>query len=233
MRLVGRAIAGILAATSAAAADLVVVEARGVALKAGQTIKDSEPLMLREGQRVTLIAADGRTIKLTGPHDKPPLAGAGTNEGTSVIAALAALKTQKEARLTQAGVIRNVSLTPLPDPWLADAAQSGSVCVKEGEQIVFWREDSRREEALTLSPSDRSWSAKAVWPAGAERLVVPALFPLKDRGLYVVETAGRQAALTVQIVPRVVAGERLQAAWLVEKGCETQAEAIVRKLPAQ
>ena len=56
------ALAGSLAAGSASAAVLVVVEARGVPLKPGSTLDSTKPLTLQQGQHVTLVSDTGSTL---------------------------------------------------------------------------------------------------------------------------------------------------------------------------
>ena len=56
-----------LAVQAAAAASLVIVEARGINLKLGTTLDAATPLLLRQGQHVTLITETGSTLKLDGP----------------------------------------------------------------------------------------------------------------------------------------------------------------------
>jgi hypothetical protein len=218
------------AASVAGAAELVVVDARGGGLRPGQKIADDRPLILKDGERVTLIAADGRTVKLTGPHDKAPVTGGGA-EGTSILAAFEALKTQKDPRLSKAGVVRNVGVGPdLPDPWVADARRGGNVCLKPGAPIVFWRAEPGETVPLSLTPADRSWRATASWAAGQDRVQMPALFPLRDRAAYVVKAGDSEAALTINIIPEALVSERMQAAFMIEKRCQAQAEALIRAI---
>ena len=58
----------------ASAEDMVVVAARGIGLHPGERVDSAKPLVLGEGQHVTLIAVNGVTLKLDGPYDKPPAA---------------------------------------------------------------------------------------------------------------------------------------------------------------
>ncbi|HEX3483593.1 MAG TPA: hypothetical protein VHT51_00945, partial [Micropepsaceae bacterium] len=57
---------------TAKAADFIVIDARRVALRVGQTVDSTKPLTLKEGQQITLISPTGATIKLDGPYDKAP-----------------------------------------------------------------------------------------------------------------------------------------------------------------
>jgi hypothetical protein len=217
-------------ATAASAADLVVADARNVALKPGQVVQSGQALKLESGQRLTLITKDGRTLRLAGPYNAVPGATEGSAQAATVVEALAALRTQKDGRLTEAGVVRKMSLVPLPEPWVADAEAGGNVCVRQGEQLVFWRPVSVREEKVRLQPNDHSWTADAVWARGVDRIEVPAKLPLRNRNLYQIEVGEQQAVLTVQIVPKTVDEPAAQAAWMLEKGCTSQAAAMLAEI---
>ena len=104
----------IVLSAAAEAADLVVADAHNIALEPGQLVDGDRPLVLRDDQRLTLIAKDGRTIRLRGPYDGRPGV-AGSADTTTLFEGLAALRTEKEARLNQAGVVRSPS-SLIPEP---------------------------------------------------------------------------------------------------------------------
>src|SRR5215469_844966 len=138
-------------ASLAVAAELVVVEARGVSLKQGEVIDDAKPLTLTDGQLVTLVAENGSILTLRGPYDQAPAAGSG---GVDVASALGALKTGSARNV--AGVIRAAAVdVHLPAPWLVDLSHPGVACLRKDETPVFWRE-SNAGGVLTMTPSDRS-----------------------------------------------------------------------------
>ena len=60
------------AGLSAHAETLIVMEARGVNLKAGAQIDGDQVLTLKEGERLTLIRSDGTVLTLRGPFSKTP-----------------------------------------------------------------------------------------------------------------------------------------------------------------
>jgi hypothetical protein len=212
---------------AAQAANVIVVEARGVALKPGQTLDDTKPLMLKEGQHVTLISPNGATFKLDGPYNKPPAAD--QNAGVPIGTRLAALVTQNTARTGEVGTTRGTTpLAKLPDPWLFDISRNGTVCLREGAMPVFWRPDASKPATLTVMPGDRSWKAEAKWPAGTDRIMVATNVPIHGDATYLVSLDNAQAALTVSDVPAVLNNDSMRAAWMAEKGCDAQAEALLR-----
>ena len=218
--------AALLAAGTAHAANLIVVEARGIAMKPGTQIDDSKPLVLKQGQHVTLISMQGATLAIDGPYNAPPSAGGG---GKSVGATLAALTTERNARTGEAGVTRGGAPNALPEPWLFDATRSGNVCLQEGTQPVCWRPDAKSPVSIVVMPVDRSWKSKADWAAGSNRITVTTDVPMHGGAAYVVNYGGTDYALAVATVPASLANDSMRAAWMVNKGCEAQAEALLQR----
>jgi hypothetical protein len=210
-------------ASAAVAAELVVVEARGVSLKQGEVIDDAQPLTLKEGQLVTLVAENGSILTLRGPYDQAPKVGSG---GVDVASALGALTTGKAQNV--ACVVRAANAdVHLPSPWLIDVSHPGVACLRPGEQPVLWRA-SDTGVLLTMMPSDRSWRAQAPWPAGSPTLQAPTNFPIKDGRTYLADFGGKPVAVTLTQIPPKVTNARMQAAWMLEKGCVAQAEALLK-----
>ncbi|HUK60444.1 MAG TPA: hypothetical protein VLV50_14540 [Stellaceae bacterium] len=212
----------------ARADDMVVVAARGIALAPGTRVDPAKPLVLAQGQHVTLIALNGTTLKLDGPYDKAPaLADGGSDLGQ----ALAALVTQNTARTTEAGVTRAAAtVAHLPSPWLLDVSRGGSVCLRDGAMPVFWRPTDKAAAHLTVMPADRSWKGEAKWPAGDDELSAPSDLPVHGDAIYFMTIDnGEEAAITVNLIPRTLASTAMQAAWLAHQGCEAQAEALLRQ----
>src|SRR5882757_4372383 len=187
-------------AQSASAAVLVVAEARGIALKPGATLDSTKPLTLKQGQHVTLISETGSTLKLDGPYDRPPTAGGGGG-GVGLNQTLAALVTQRTARAGEFGVTRGTVLADLPEPWVLDATHSGNVCVMENGTPVFWRPDPKAAVAISVAPVDRSWTAKAQWPVGSDRIQITTDVPMRAGETYVVNFNGNESAVTMVQVP--------------------------------
>jgi len=221
-------LAAIVCGSSANAASLIVVEARGIALKPGASLDASKPLLLRQGQHVTLISENGATLQLDGPYNQPPSAG---GQGRSIGATLAALGTEHNARTGEAGVTRGIAPNTLPDPWLIDVSHNGNVCLRENQRPVFWRPDPSSRQALVVMPDDRSWKSEGIWPAGISRLSVTTNVPMHGGATYVVKYNGSEYDLTVNAVPASLPNDQVRAAWMAQKGCEAQAEALIRSRP--
>jgi hypothetical protein len=225
--LLGLALSSALAASAAHAAQYVVVESRGVALKPGTVLDPSKPLSLKQGQHVTLISDTGVTLKLDGPFDRAPSVESG--KGVDLGSTLKGLVTEREARLTEVGTTRGKQGVTLPDPWLLDSSRGGNACLLEGQAPVFWRPDKSGAIKFAITPADRSWKAEATWPAGVDRLAVSTPIVIRGDAAYFVAYNGTEAAITIDTVPSSLPNDKMRAAWMAEKGCEAQAEALLRK----
>lgn len=219
-------LAAALVVGGADAATLVVVEARGIALKPGAILQSEAVLTLKQGQHVTLISETGSTLKIDGPYDKPPVAveGGGVNLNNT----LRALVTQREARSGEFGTTRAAVLAKLPDPWLVDATRGGNGCMLENRAPMFWRPAADSESRLTVSAADRSWKAQAKWPAGQDRLAITTDVPLRGGETYIVTVGGSESAISMVSVPATLTNDAMRTAWMAEKGCEAQAAALLQ-----
>jgi hypothetical protein len=219
--------AALVAPMAASAEDMVVVNARGIGLKPGTKLDAAKPLVLAEGQHVTLVAINGVTLKLDGPFNKPP--GQASGSGTTTVA-LGALVTQQGPRTVEVGVTRaGGTVSRLPDPWVLDVSRTGTVCLLDGRAAVFWRPSPAKPALFSLMPADRSWKAEATWPAGAERLPATGdLVVRPDSVFFVSFDGGEESAITVNNVPANLDSDPMRAGWLADQGCEAQAEALLR-----
>jgi len=216
-----------------AAVNLVVMEARGIGLTPGQTIDGSQPLVLKEGQQVSLISYTGQTIKLKGPSEKAP-AGDQAAAKADVAAAMQALLAQRIDRNDRAGVVRGAGKEPIPpEPWLIDATHAGTRCVIAGAPVTFWRPVVGGRAPRVVTPSDRSWRINDVWPATADRWVLPQSIKVTQRSNFVVKLADREVTLAVIGVPATLENDAMRAAWMMEAGCDRQAIVLLKQASAQ
>jgi hypothetical protein len=221
-------LAGVLAmpllAGAAQAAQYVVVEARGIGLKVGAIIDPTRPLDLQQGQHLTLVSDTGQTIKLDGPYHKAPVA----EQGVQLAAAIGALATNSNGRLGEIGTTRGVGTVTLPSPWLLDATRSGTVCLQQGQTPVLWRPAAVQAADLVIMPADRSWKAQTGWPRGDDRLVVKSDMGVHSEASYFIALNGNESAVTVRNIPAALSTDQMRAAWMIQKGCTAQAEALIR-----
>jgi hypothetical protein len=236
MRLVHRTcatwIAGILSIvvpTAASAVEVVVVEARGGSFKTGDKIDGNAPITLAAGQKLSLIAQNGATIRLRGPFEGPPAPDSAVERG-DVATALLNLGRQTESTSTSLGVVRAGTEERIaPDARAMDITRPGHRCLMGDATAVLWWPDRSADTAkVEIMPADRSWSARATWPSNSDRMALPANLPLRDGQTYLFEINKVSAAVVVHLVPADLSTESVRAAWMLEKGCYGQAVALGR-----
>ncbi|MBF0272580.1 MAG: hypothetical protein HQL98_11025 [Magnetococcales bacterium] len=228
--------AWLLLTTTSVAENLVVFKATGIFLTPGQTVSGTQPLRLTQGQSVELIGANGRVIRLKGPHDQPPAPNE-ADKGEKLTAALQAMVTGSAADPNHMGVTRSTEAVLkdggkgwLPDPWLINVTRSGRHCQREGEPVIFWRPDKNRESEIRLTTLGNTWKASTRWPAGTDKLAPPLNLPLKEDAVYQITLDKTKSDLTLILIPEQVTSAPVQAAWMKESGCEVQSLALVRSL---
>jgi hypothetical protein len=227
-RFLALGVAVLLTAAPVRANELVVLEAKGVELAPGAKVDGTAKLTLPAGARLTLVAADGRTIRLRGPYEDAPAPAtqvAQANMGD----ALRNLMNQRGAGTAQLGVVRAAGEgVDLPDPWVVDVARSGTRCLPADTSAVLWGPSFADATEIKIEPADRSWRARGNWPAGQDRLALPGNIPISDGTSYQVELGGNPAAIVVYRIPAALIDPVAQTAWMLEKGCEDQARALAR-----
>lgn len=211
------------------AAPLIVVDARGGGLKAGQRIDSSRTITLKQGERVTMIGPDGKTVTLRGKFSGAPtmLAGAATDPK----AALAALIATRNARTSSIGVVRSArDAAPLPQPWLIDISRPGERCLRVGQQPVWWRPEAATAQKFTILPIDQSWRADFEWAAGQHSIPAPPLAKFQGQTAFVIRMGEQDYGITVDLVPADLDNDFVLASWMLEKGCIQQADALLRRV---
>jgi hypothetical protein len=215
----------------AIAVNLVVLEARGVALKPGQNIPHDVPLALKEGERLTVIAPDGKSLTLRGPFSGPPMPGGAAT--TDPRRALAALMATRDARASSVGVVRAANdAASLPEPWLIDMSRPGTRCLQEDALPIWWRPEAGVTQAFTVFPIDRSWRADFQWQSGQDRQPVPPLSRFAGQNTFIIGFDQQEYAISITFVPKGMDNAFVLTSWMLEKGCVQQADALIRAIGA-
>jgi len=211
----------------ALATPMIVVEARGGGLKPGMRIDSARSVKLVEGEKIVLVAPDGRMSTLRGPYSGPAVRNAGSVQNPRT--ALAALIATRNDRASSVGAVRSgASAAPLPEPWLIDISRGGDRCLKEGEKPVWWRPESLAEQAFSVFPVDRSWRADYVWKASTDRMTPPDIVGLDDLKTFIIRAGGQEYPVRVNIIPRDIDDPLVVSAWMLEKACVQQADSFLR-----
>jgi hypothetical protein len=229
-----RLIAAILVAGVAghvAAYPLVVVDARGGQLRPGARVDSAAPLSLKAGERVVLVGPDGRVNTVQGPHNGPPAAAGGPVQNPRL--ALAALIATRNDRASTVGAVRSGSLAAtLPSPWLIDVSRPGERCIRDDAPPVWWRPAATDAASFVVYPVDRSWRADFQWKPGQDSITAPALIRLDGAKMIVIKTGTQERAIRLNIIPADINDPAVLVAWMLEKACVQQADALMRQIEA-
>ena len=211
------------------AATLIVIDARGGNMKAGQKIDSATTLNLKEGERITVIGTDGKSITIRGKFSGSPL-GSGP-VATDPSRALAALINTRNARTSSVGVVRGATdAAPLSDPWLIDISRPGERCLKAGTPAIWWRPDSSASQKFTVLPIDRSWRADFEWRADEGMMAVPPLARFDTQTIFLLRINEQEFPVSLNIVPADLDNDFILASWMLEKGCLQQADALLKRV---
>lgn len=216
--------------SSAAARPMTVVEARGTSFKPGMRVDSETIIQLREGEKLTLIAPDGRAATLRGPY-RGKAAGNIASGATRPGMALTALVTTRRDRSTAVGAVRSgEDAAPLPSPWLIDIGRPGPRCLRAGDAAVWWRSDPAKSESFSVAPLDKSWKATLTWSPGQSEMPAPDIMSGQMVRTFLVRIGDRDNAVMVNVIPEVVTEPLVIASWLLEKNCVQQADAYLLQL---
>ncbi|OYX37849.1 MULTISPECIES: hypothetical protein [unclassified Sphingomonas] len=216
-----------LCSAAASASTLIVIDSRAPGLKAGQKIDSNTPITLKEGERVTVIGPDGKSITLRGKFSGLPLGK--TPVASDPGRALAALINTRNARTSSVGVVRGATdAAALPDPWLIDISRAGERCLKAGGKPIWWRPDAKQSQKFTVLPVDRSWVADFEWNAGESMMAVPELAAFDSQTIFVMRVEDQEFPVSINIVPSDLENDLILASWMLEKGCTQQADALLK-----
>ncbi len=211
----------------------VVVESRGIALSPGQRLSAESVIELKEGERLRVLGLDGRAIELRGPRSGPLVAAPEASVPVDRSQALSALITNRNARIGTAGLVRSgPAAEPVPDAWSIDISRPGTRCVREGDRPILWHPAPHAARISVLYSADRSWRADIGWSQGQSRLLLPELVPTDRPSTLIVGGDRDEYAINLLVVPRAIDDRMMLAAWMLDRGCLQQADALVNELAA-
>ena len=210
-------------------AQLIVLQARGGGFKIGQSISPQKIISLKEGERITLISSNGKSITHRGPFKGLPVKKETSKPNPAK--ALSVLIANRDARTTSIGVIRaGTAAVQTPDHFAIDITRGGPRCLYEGEKPEFWRPEKKTEAPFVMFPVDRSWRADLVWKVGEDRMIMPDLSKFEDVTTVLVNFDQREFAISFTIIPKRIKDPFIQTAWMLEKGCIQQANSLLTEI---
>ena len=222
-RLLGRAAAALLLAGGAAsaAANVLVVRSSGPSAASyppGKSLPDNGPIVLRNGDSVTVLDARGtRTFRDAGTYNPSvaPRAGA---------AASVAASRPRVGAVRAAGFVPGVEA----NIWQVDVAQGGTHCLTDAQAPVLWRADTSRPAHATISGPDGA-TREVAWAEGEELAAWPEDLTVADGVEYGLSQAGVAvpARITFRRLGSTPRDSQSVAAALIEAGCQEQLDLLV------
>jgi hypothetical protein len=215
------------ASSAQAIGHFVVIDSIGSPVKIGQEIDFTRPLILRRGEKLSLISHTGFIMTFIGPTTVTA-AQAANPHGVKFFDPLRALmeKLEKSGSLRDTGAGGKM----LESPWYVDVTRPGPHCILERAPVTVWRDLAGQSQTLVIGPAGTSSAATVQWPRGSELMALGGDVRFDNGGRVIAELEGVVTELTIHIIPRGVTRPVAQAAWMIEKGCEEQAVVIVRGL---
>ena len=221
--------AGVLltGASLAVAAPWVVVTAERTSYKSGALLDDKTPIKLGEGAQLTLLAEDGKTLKLAGPYAGVPGNSGDKGAQTNNLTAIASLLQGHRQSTSTLGVMRSFgSDAASPDPIEVD--KSGEHCLIS-DPVVLLRDNIAKTEEIALVDEQGATLATFTWPARQAELSVPARY-FEDGKRYRLQRGDRPVSLLVHKAATTPNNPTALVAWMVKQGCEAQAMRVLSKL---
>ena len=214
-----------------AAADMVVVQAKGPGLKPGQVVATGAVVTLPAASRAMLLSRDGRTVALTGPFSGPVSEPGGGEAGDAkTVTVLSRLLTAGGADSSALGVTRAADFGSPYAILLTGGAAAFNHCQVAGEAARFEREIGSPEERLTVTAPGGA-SETLVWAEDEAAVDWPAKLPLAASTYGLQRGAqAKPATLTIQLVPAGITGPTALAVWMAEHGCPAQAKKLLAGL---
>ncbi len=227
----------LLVATSSAtrAGELVVIASTDANIGVGSLLDGGRAIQVADGDAITLVSADGRTLKLQGPYSgrpdpAPDSAGAG---GSGLLDALSDIVKPTRKDVSTAGIMRSSLYAP-KEPWVIDSGQSGVHCVLPGRPALLWRPIAVGAASATLKADagQSGGQAGVMWQDGSYTAPWPAGLAIADGATYQLEFAvtGTTRRLSIHRVPGELDSDVSRAVWMHEKGCTVQAKALLGTL---
>ncbi|MCC7220996.1 MAG: hypothetical protein IT490_09760 [Candidatus Contendobacter sp.] len=218
--LTGMALLG--AALPAVAGQWVVIAAGQTSLQLGAVLDGGKPLKLAEGAQLTLLAEDGKTLKLSGPYSGAPENGGVTTDApTDNLTTIAGLLQGHQQSASTLGVMRGNGAQQLPTAGLINVDQSGERCLS-GDPVILWRGHAANAEQVTLTDGQGAALAHLTWPARQTELPVPGHY-FEDGKSYLLQRPGKSVSLRVHKTAMLPDNPAARAAWMAKNGCKAQA----------
>ena len=204
-------------------AQWLVISSSSPAFEQGQRV--SGVLQIPDDGKITLIANDGRVLRLSGPLQDYEIPGVG-QPGTELFDTLATILGNEEGN-SRLAVYRQFLL---PLPWTVQVDKTGSYCVTGHAENSLLRQPPYRQSLLSVT-NEKGIEQSYAWPAEISRMGWP--FQLPDSGRQLLRfQLDQQAPVDIElvVVPARLPSDAHRVQWMAENGCEPQAVMLLHQL---
>lgn len=224
----------LLAGTSAAAADILVVRSTGPSAKAyppGKSLAADARITLKAND--TLVLLDGKgTRTLRGPGTFTPSGPARASQTS----ALAALTSGSQPRRARIGAVRSVGIGEprAPTIWHVDVSKSGTLCIVDPANVMLWRSDATKPVAMTITRTDNGATQELDWQAGQAVAAWPSGLTIDTGADYKLSWAGASTPTTIHFKTLGAAPGGLEdvASSFIQNGCQDQLNLLIETVRA-
>lgn len=216
----------------------VVIAAEQSSLQKGALLDGKQTVKLAEGAQLTLLAEDGKTLKLIGPYSGVPDPGESKGGGGSSLEAISRLlRGHRESASTlgamrgggSLGIMRGGSLQESSTADLVDVDSSGERCLTQ-DPVVLWRGSTAHSEQVTLvADTHGAPPTSFIWPAGEARWSMPSR-SFEDGQSYLLQRAGQSIRLRIHKMTEPPNNPAALAGWMAKNGCKEQALSVLAAL---
>jgi len=205
-------------------AQWLIVSSSSPAFELGQRV--SGVLHIPDDGKITLIANDGRVLRLSGPLQDYEIPGMGGDSGTELVDTLATMLGGGEGN-SRLAVYRQFLL---PLPWTLPVEKAGSYCVSGHAENSLLRQPPYPSSLLAVT-NEKGIEQSYAWPAKSSRLVWPSQLPDSGRQLLRLQL-DQQAPVDIElvVVPARLPSDAHRVQWMAENGCERQASLLLNQL---
>jgi hypothetical protein len=227
-RLIAAAItvAGVALVPAAVSAGIVVAVSGPSAgsFPVGKKIGDSERIVLRAGDTLTVLDGNGTRV----------LRGAGTfsleqRTGTSQRSTFAVLTERRSAQRVRTGAVRGDEPLRPSSLWYVDVSHPGTVCLAGTDRVRLWRPATEGDATYSLRAGVGGASHSVTFADGDT--LAPwdtSVFPIADGASFALSGPAGAAGGTLTFAVLAAAAEEPEALaqQLIEKGCTQQLELL-------
>ena len=224
--------AALLVGTTAARADMYVIESTVAAVNVGSHLERAMTASpFRPIGQIRAVLPSGKTQTIRGPFNGKvsDLAKGTPNEGVWAWMTNMA-KTGGSSEITT-GATRSVAPAGKPRPfsWVeVPTGVNGSICVEKGAKVLLTRTATARLDRATLVDAASGERAEVKWEAGSQTAEWPSSLQLRADGAYQLFQQDRpKRDVTLRIVDKLPAEDDLLAE-LQKLGCQHQFNAWLR-----